>query len=170
MSVPGLDPENLFKVAHGAGQHVRRGGRRCAARVRDFSITFVEHGGNTFDAAYVYGAGQGEKMLGEWMRQRGNRKDMIVIAKGAHTPFCEPKYLRSQFLESLDRLQTDYADIYMMHRDNLEIPVGEFVDAMNEQVTGRADEDFRRLELEHRTDRRGECAAPQKRACKASAR
>ena len=52
------------------------------------------------------------------------------------------RILRSQFLESLDRMQTDYADIYMMHRDNLEIPVGEFVDVMNEQVRAGADEIF----------------------------
>jgi aryl-alcohol dehydrogenase-like predicted oxidoreductase len=39
-----------------------------------------------------------------------------------------------QFHQSLERLQTDYADIYMLHRDNLEVPVGEFVDALNAEV------------------------------------
>ena len=95
---------------------------------------FVERGGNCFDTAYVYRAGQGEQVLGEWMKKHDNRNDCIVISKGAHTPLCDPQNLRSQFLESLDRMQIDYADIYMMHRDNLEIPVGEFVDALNEQV------------------------------------
>jgi aryl-alcohol dehydrogenase-like predicted oxidoreductase len=37
-------------------------------------------------------------------------------------------------LESLDRLKTDFADIYIMHRDNPEIPIGEFVDVLNEHV------------------------------------
>jgi aryl-alcohol dehydrogenase-like predicted oxidoreductase len=35
-------------------------------------------------------------------------------------------------MQSLERLQTDYVDIYMMHRDNPEVPVGEFVDVMDE--------------------------------------
>ncbi|MGN6626646.1 MAG: aldo/keto reductase, partial [Tepidisphaeraceae bacterium] len=47
---------------------------------------------------------------------------------------ADPISLKRQFNISLDRLQTDYADIYMMHRDNLAIPVGEFVDAMNDLV------------------------------------
>ena len=37
-------------------------------------------------------------------------------------------------MESLDRLQFEYADIYIMHRDNLDIPVGEFVDVLNELI------------------------------------
>lgn len=95
---------------------------------------FVERGGNTFDTAYVYGGGLQEKLLGWWMRHRGNRKDVVVIAKGAHTPFCTPKDMIDQFHQSLDRLQTDYADIYMLHRDNLEVPIGEFVEALNAEV------------------------------------
>ena len=45
---------------------------------------------------------------------------------------CNPKDLTRQLHESLDRLGTDYADLYMMHRDNLDIPVGEFIDVLNE--------------------------------------
>ena len=58
---------------------------------------------------------------------------MVIIAKGAHTPNCDPKSISSQLTESLDRLETDFADIYIMHRDNLEIPVGEFIDILNEE-------------------------------------
>ncbi|MCC6416024.1 MAG: aldo/keto reductase [Opitutaceae bacterium] len=95
---------------------------------------FIERGGNTFDTAYVYGGGLQETLLGWWLRHRGNREDVVVIAKGGHTPFCNPGDMRAQFHESLERLQTDYADIYMLHRDNLEVPVGEFVDALNDEV------------------------------------
>ncbi len=45
---------------------------------------------------------------------------------------CFPDKLTEQLLISLDRLQMDYVDIYMMHRDNLDVPVGEFVDVLNE--------------------------------------
>jgi aryl-alcohol dehydrogenase-like predicted oxidoreductase len=59
---------------------------------------------------------------------------MVILAKGAHTPHCNPAALTKQLLESLDRLQTGHVDIYMMHRDNIEIPVGEFIDVLNEHV------------------------------------
>ena len=57
---------------------------------------------------------------------------MVILGKGAHTPSCDPKNLTKQLLESLDRMKTDYIDLYMLHRDNLEIPVGEFIDVLNE--------------------------------------
>lgn len=91
---------------------------------------FFANGGNCFDTAYIYG--QSDAILGQWIKNRGIREQVVVLAKGAHTPHCSPDDLTSQLLESLDRMQTDYADIYMMHRDNPEIPVGEFIDVLNE--------------------------------------
>ena len=44
-----------------------------------------------------------------------------------------PKSISTQLTESLDRLQCDSADIYIMHRDNLDIPVSEFIDVLNEE-------------------------------------
>ena len=93
---------------------------------------FVEAGGTVFDTAYIYGKGTNEGRLGRWMANRGIREDVIVVTKGAHTPFCDPESLSRQLLESLDRQGTDYADIYLMHRDNLDVPVGEFVDVLDE--------------------------------------
>ncbi|HEX3814303.1 MAG TPA: aldo/keto reductase [Mycobacteriales bacterium] len=99
---------------------------------------FVERGGNTFDTAYIYGGGKTEPLLGQWMRNRGNRDELVVIGKGAHTPHCDPESITRQLNESLERLQTDYLDIYFMHRDNEEIPVGEFVDVLDDhQRAGR---------------------------------
>ena len=93
---------------------------------------FFARGGNAFDTAYIYGGGLADQVLGRWITNRGIRDKVVVIVKGAHTPFCDPESLTSQLLESLDRLQTDYADIYLMHRDNPDIPVGEFVEVLNE--------------------------------------
>ncbi len=95
---------------------------------------WFERGGNAFDTSYVYGGGVPERLFGQWMRNRGVRSDCAVIVKGAHTPCCTPDFLTSQLYESLDRLQTDHADLYIMHRDNLDIPVGEFVDVLDEHV------------------------------------
>jgi predicted dehydrogenase/aryl-alcohol dehydrogenase-like predicted oxidoreductase len=93
---------------------------------------FFERGGNAFDTAHIYGGGLPERLLGRWIARRRVRSQVAVIVKGAHTPFCTPEFLDEQMRLNLERLDTDYADIYLMHRDNLNVPVGEFVDALNE--------------------------------------
>ncbi|MFD4006712.1 aldo/keto reductase [Brachybacterium paraconglomeratum] len=95
---------------------------------------FFEMGGTTFDTAFIYGGGYIEKLVGQWVRNRGVREDVVMITKGAHTPDCDPESLTRQLEESLERQGTDYADLYMMHRDNTVIPVGEFVDVMDEHL------------------------------------
>ena len=93
---------------------------------------FFERGGNCFDTAYIYGGGICERLLGQWIRNRNIREQVVILSKGAHTPFCTPHDLTRQLQESLQRLQTDYVDIYMLHRDNPDVPVGEFIDVLNE--------------------------------------
>jgi predicted dehydrogenase/aryl-alcohol dehydrogenase-like predicted oxidoreductase len=93
---------------------------------------FFERGGNAFDTAHIYGGGRMEELLGQWFAHRGTREQSVLIVKGAHTPFCDPENLRRQFLASLERLRTDYADFYLLHRDNPDVPVGEFVDVLDE--------------------------------------
>ncbi|MER9291896.1 aldo/keto reductase [Mesorhizobium sp. M0518] len=95
---------------------------------------FFEAGGNLFDTGYVYGGGYTEKLLGEWLKNRGVRAQSVVIAKGAHSPLCYPDVIGKQLDQSLERLQTDHVDVYFMHRDNPDVPVGEFVDAMDREV------------------------------------
>ncbi len=95
---------------------------------------WFERGGNAFDSAFIYGGGQCETALGQWIAARGVRDQVVILDKGAHTPDCLPDRLTEQLLVSLDRLGTDYLDIYMMHRDNPEVPVGEFIDVLNEHV------------------------------------
>ena len=95
---------------------------------------YFERGGNTIDTAHIYGGGVMEKHLGWWLRHRKVREQMVIIGKGGHTPWCTPEYITEQLHESLDRMQTEYVDLYFVHRDNPAVPVGEFVDVLNEQV------------------------------------
>ncbi|MBB2973270.1 aldo/keto reductase [Mesorhizobium sp. RMAD-H1] len=96
---------------------------------------YFEAGGNLFDTAYIYGNGKTETVFGDWHTSRGvPRQDIIVIGKGAHSPLCYPDVIGNQLASSLDRLRTDHVDIYFMHRDNTDIPVGEFVDAIDAEV------------------------------------
>ena len=92
---------------------------------------FFEAGGTTFDAAAHYGAGRADRLLGAWMHDRGVRDQVVVIGKGAHSPNCFPEFVSSQLHESLERLRTDHVDVYFLHRDNPDVPVGEFVDVLD---------------------------------------
>ena len=93
---------------------------------------FYGSGGRIFDTAFIYNHGMGDKYLGDWINARQVEDDVIVLGKGAHTPECEPKYIRPQVLESLERLQISKLDIFCLHRDNPDIPVDEFIDALAE--------------------------------------
>ncbi len=95
---------------------------------------FYERGGNLFDTAWGYGQGRAETLLGQWLKARGVREAMSIIGKGVHSPLTYPDVVGRQLAQSLERLNTDYLDVYFMHRDNLDIPVGEFVDAIDAEV------------------------------------
>jgi predicted dehydrogenase/aryl-alcohol dehydrogenase-like predicted oxidoreductase len=94
---------------------------------------YFERGGNAFDTAHIYGETK-SRLLGRWVASRGIRDRVVIIAKGAHTPNCHPDGLTAQLTQQLEWLGTDHADLYLMHRDNPAIPVGEFVDVLNEHV------------------------------------
>ncbi|MEJ8307498.1 aldo/keto reductase [Agrobacterium larrymoorei] len=97
--------------------------------------SFYEAGGNLFDTAFVYGGGKTEAIFGDWHTSRNvPREEIVLIGKGAHSPLCYPDIIAKQLDQSLNRLKTDYVDIYFMHRDNTDVPVGEFVDAMDAEV------------------------------------
>jgi aryl-alcohol dehydrogenase-like predicted oxidoreductase len=97
---------------------------------------FFEMGCTTFDSAHIYGGGDCERILGGWMAERGVRDKVVVITKGAHfnadrnrvTPFD----ITSDLHDSLARLQTDYIDLYLLHRDDLTVDVAPIVEVLNE--------------------------------------
>ncbi|MGP9539428.1 aldo/keto reductase [Brachybacterium sp. AOP43-C2-M15] len=126
-SIPGVD-KRVSRLVMGCDNQMN------LAHASAMFDAFYEIGGTTFDTAYIYGGGYIEKLFGQWVRNRGVREDIVVITKGAHTPHCDPESITRQLEESLERQGTDHADLYMMHRDNPEIPVGEFVDVMDEHL------------------------------------
>ncbi len=86
---------------------------------------------NTFDCAAHYG----EVILGRWMEARGIRGKCVVLTKGAHPNAYRQRVTGFDILsdanDSLCKLKTDCIDIYMLHRDNKETPVGEILEALN---------------------------------------
>ncbi|MAE64971.1 MAG: oxidoreductase [Phycisphaeraceae bacterium] len=92
-------------------------------------------GGNTFDTSHYYGepVGACERNLGQWIRNRDVRDEVVIIEKGGNPP-CggTPEGIVRELNEGLERLQMDRVDIWMMHRDNPDVPVSELVDVLNE--------------------------------------
>jgi len=89
---------------------------------------------NTFDTAEHYGLS--EVSLGTWIAERKNRDDVVIITKGCHPVDGKDRLsaecLKQDIEKSFQRLQTDYIDIYLLHRDVLEVPVGPIVEILNE--------------------------------------
>jgi len=96
---------------------------------------FIEQGGNALDTAHIYSGGQEELALGRWLRAHpGLRPRLFLLGKGAHTPHCNPLSMSIQLGQSLERMGTGHVDLYLLHRDNPAVPVGEFVDALNREL------------------------------------
>lgn len=97
-----------------------------------------ELGCNAFDTAHIYGNGSCERALGKWMKARRNRDKVVVITKGAHHNAdrrrVTPYDITSDLHDSLARLQTDYIDLYLLHRDDPSVPVGPIVEVLNEHL------------------------------------
>jgi predicted dehydrogenase/aryl-alcohol dehydrogenase-like predicted oxidoreductase len=124
---PGLDREASVIALGGANFE-------AYAQAAILLDAFYERGGNLLDTAWIYGQGKCDRLMGDWLATRGVRDEMVIIGKGAHSPLVYPDVIGRQLTESLDRLKTDRIDIYMMHRDNPAVPVGEFVDAMDAEA------------------------------------
>lgn len=102
---------------------------------------FAAAGGNAIDTAHSYHRGGSELTLGKWMAARSIREQIVLISKGAHpdagTPRVTPKAIGSDLTESLERLQTETIDLYLLHRDDPSQAVGPIVDCLNEHMQAR---------------------------------
>ncbi len=99
---------------------------------------YKQIGGNTIDTAHVYSGGESEKTIGIWMETEKNRKDVIILTKGAHHnkdgPRVTAEAIKSDLFTSLERLRTDYVEMYGLHRDDPTQPVGLIIEALNEHI------------------------------------
>lgn len=98
---------------------------------------FVAAGGNFIDTADLYSVwgeghegGESETVIGEWMAERGNRDQVIIATKvgGLPTrPGLSAQNADAALNESLQRLQTDYVDLYYAHYDDENLSIEEQV-------------------------------------------
>ena len=101
---------------------------------------FVGAGFNAIDTADVYSrwapghqGGESETVIGEWMKARGNRDEVVLITKvGSEMPAgkgLKAAYIQSACEASLKRLQTDHIDLYFSHFPDKDTPIAETLEA-----------------------------------------
>lgn len=102
---------------------------------------FVEAGGNFFDTSNIYNEGQSETMLGNWLKSRGQRSQLVIASKvffpvgnGPNDTGLTRKHIYEQIEASLRRLQTDYVDLYQMHCWDASTPLEETLRALDDLV------------------------------------
>ena len=89
---------------------------------------------NTIDLARNYGLA--EASVGNWIAERDNREQIVLLSKCAHPSMfgrkrVNEKEIRKDFKRSSELLHTGYIDIYLLHRDDPDVPAGEIVELLN---------------------------------------
>lgn len=101
---------------------------------------------NFFDTANVYSIGRSEEILGAALKDYAKRDEIVLATKVHQKMFDGPnggglsrKHIMSQIDQSLKRLQTDYVDLYIIHRWDYNTPIEETMAALHDVVkSGKA--------------------------------
>ncbi|WP_165069674.1 aldo/keto reductase [Marisediminicola senii] len=98
---------------------------------------YRDHGGNFIDTADSYAGGRSEIMIGNWMRDRRNRRDVVIatkVGKSADNPGVTQKAITRSITASLERLRTDYIDLLYLHIDDSEVAFEETLMAVDAAI------------------------------------
>ena len=105
---------------------------------------YADNGGNFIDTADMYSqwapghiGGESETIIGNWMKKRGNRSQMIIATKVGKLdtkPGLSPSNIISACEDSLKRLGSDYIDIYYSHQDDLDTPIEQSLGAYDSLI------------------------------------
>ena len=105
---------------------------------------YFSHGGNFIDTADMYNqwseghvGGESETIIGSWMKARSNRASMVIATKVSmmnRRPGLSAANILAACEESLNRLQTDYIDLYYSHKDDETVPMEETLGAYGQLI------------------------------------
>lgn len=115
------------------------GARIDEASSRAVVAACLEHGINFFDTADIYGGTASEAILGSALARR--RDEAVIATKfgmkvdDARSGGAKPDYVRRAAEESLQRLQTDRIDLYILHQPDEETPIADTLGALDELVS-----------------------------------
>lgn len=94
---------------------------------------FWELGGRCFDSAHCYG--DNSRVFGKWIQSRGVAKETVFLDKGCH-PYGSPRVtyedIGNDIRENHERIGVEFTDLFVFHRDDENVPVGEIVDWLND--------------------------------------
>jgi aryl-alcohol dehydrogenase-like predicted oxidoreductase len=107
---------------------------------------FVEAGFNLIDTADMYSrwvqghsGGESETIIGKWLKRSGKRAKVVIASKvgkemGPNSQGLSKPYILQAVEDSLQRLQTDYIDLYQSHADDPETPLEETLEAYDQLI------------------------------------
>lgn len=106
----------------------------------------LDLGINFFDTANIYALGESERVMGKILKEYANRDEIVLGTKvagkmsdGPNGSGLSRKAIMTQIDQSLERLQTDYVDLYIIHRWDYETPIEETMEALHDVVkSGKA--------------------------------
>jgi len=121
------------------------GGKTSATDSYDIIDRALDAGINFIDTANVYSTGRSEEVTGEALKRNGKRHDIVLATKvhgkmgeGVNDLGNSRRHIIEQCEQSLRRLQTDYIDLYQIHRPQPDIPIDETLRALDDLVrTGK---------------------------------
>src|SRR3954454_3480278 len=106
---------------------------------RELVRTGLANGINFLDTAFIYGPKRSEEIIGEIVEESGNRSEIVIATKAAHK-FAgneivvdnSPAFLKQAVEEALQRMQTDYIDLFYIHFPDQDTPKAEAVGALKQ--------------------------------------
>lgn len=129
-TVPGVD-KPISRLVQGIIQ-VNRSDEAVGFAQLDAALA---SGVNCVDTAHVYG--NSDQFLGKWIRSRGVRDQVAVLAKCAHHTYRKrltPFDIQTELHDTLARMGTDHVELLVLHRDDPDYPVAPIVDVLNQLV------------------------------------
>ncbi len=106
---------------------------------RELVRTGLQNGVNFLDTAFIYGPKRSEELIGEVVKESGNRSELVIATKAAHKFVGSdividnsPAFLKQSVEEALQRLQTDYIDLFYIHYPDKDTPKYEAIGALKQ--------------------------------------
>ena len=140
----GQTGEQVSALCLGAMYFGSRNDKEASYKILD---QYVDAGGTFIDTANTYAmwidgfqGGESEKLLGEWMAERGNRDDLFIASKVGFDYQNVPIGLRAHQIEeecnkSLKRMNIDTVDLYYAHKDDRKTPLEETLQAFDRLIS-----------------------------------